>query len=146
VLTATFVRHRGGRDHIYVQRANGTELHWQFPTYGDGLPHDLVHLVVESGLGMTGGFWGLIDDGAEITLVDNEATIVGASDDWSGLRLAEAAVASFGAESSGGVAQNYTIPSSYAPEPLVAIRQRLVALQAEWAALPDRGSLRLTFG
>ena len=28
---------------------------------GDGLPHDLCHLVVEDGLELSEGFWGLFD-------------------------------------------------------------------------------------
>ncbi len=153
MLTATFVRHRGARDHIYVTRADGTEVSWQFPTYGDGLPHDLVHLVVEDGLAMSDGFWGLVDRGADVTLVNNQATIVrdgrplvdDTSVDWEGLRAAEAAVAGIGGPGD-GVARGYVIPASYAPPELVAIRLRLSELQRDWTALPDRGSITLSFG
>ncbi len=111
MLTATFVRHRGGRDHIYVTRADGTVVHWKFPAYGDGLPHDLVHLVVESGLEMRDGFWGLIDRGA-----------------------------------GDGVQRGYVIPAAYVPPELAAVRLRLLDLQRGWAALPDRGSITVSFG
>jgi len=75
-LTASFVRHRDRRDRIYVARENGTSIFWDFPTYGDRLPHDLCHLVVEEGLGVESGFWGLVDQGVDVKLIDNQATLV----------------------------------------------------------------------
>ncbi len=153
VLTATFVRHRGGRDHIYVTRADGTEVHWQFPASGDGLPHDLVHLVVESGLEMRDGFWGLIDRGADVAVVDNEPTLVrggrplveDTAFDGDGLRAAEAAVGGLGPPGD-GVQRGYVIPAAYVPPELAAVRLRLLDLQRDWAALPDRGSITVSFG
>ena len=75
-LTVAFVRHRERRDRIYVTRQDGTSIFWDFPSYGDRLPHDLMHLVVEDGLGIVNGFWGMVDAGAEVTLIDNQATLV----------------------------------------------------------------------
>ena len=46
-MKASFVRTEGAPDRIYVVRSDGSETSWSFPTYGDGLPHDLCHLVVE---------------------------------------------------------------------------------------------------
>ncbi|MDQ3570648.1 MAG: hypothetical protein M3450_12995 [Actinomycetota bacterium] len=79
MLDATFVRRRGSRDRVYVTRADGTSTSWHFPSYGDGLPHDLCHLVVEDELGLTDGFWGLIDQGVEVRLVNNQATLCAAT-------------------------------------------------------------------
>jgi hypothetical protein len=101
MLEATFVRRRGQRDRVYVVRSDQTTTGWDFPTYGDGLPHDLCHLVVEDALGMASGFWGLVDRGVEVALIDNEITLVrdGTSlvedpeFDFSGLTEAEEAVA-----------------------------------------------------
>jgi hypothetical protein len=75
-LEVSFVRHRHRRDRIYVTRPDGTSLSWDFPTYGDRLPHDLVHLVVEDGLGIDQGFWGLVAGGVDVRLIDNQATLV----------------------------------------------------------------------
>src|ERR1700722_9190992 len=75
-LTASFVRHRQRRDRIYVTRGDGTSISWDFPTYGDRLPHDLCHLVVEEGLGIERGFWGLVDQGVDVKPIDNQATLV----------------------------------------------------------------------
>jgi len=76
MLEVTFVRKRGSRDRVYVTRSDGTSTGWDFPSYGDGLPHDLCHLVVEDGLGLSEGFWGLVDHHAEVGLVNNETTLM----------------------------------------------------------------------
>lgn len=104
MLEVSFVRRRGQRDRVYVHRDDGTELDWSFPTYGDNLPHDLCHLVVEDGLGLTEGFWGLVDQGVVVGLVNNEATLLRdgiplvdhPGVDFSGLVEAEGAVAVLG--------------------------------------------------
>jgi hypothetical protein len=104
MLTATFVRRRGQRDHVYVTRGDGTEAAWAFPTYGDTLPHDLCHLVIEDELGLRDGFWGLVDRHVEVGLVNNQATLLRDGEpllgqpgvDFSGLQAAEAAVAVLG--------------------------------------------------
>src|SRR5579859_7414385 len=101
MLEVSFVRRRGSRDRVYVTRDDGSSTGWDFPSYGDGLPHDLCHLVVEDELCLTEGFWGLVDQGVDVGLVNNQATLlrdgrplvehIGA--DFSGLTEAEAAVA-----------------------------------------------------
>src|SRR5205085_7988244 len=87
-----------------VHRGDGSSTGWDFPSYGDGLPHDLCHLVVEDELGLTEGFWGLVDQGVEVDLVDNQATLMRDGKpltehpdaDFRGLMQAEAAVAALG--------------------------------------------------
>lgn len=104
VMTVSFVRHRGRRDHVYVTRNDGSTTDWEFPSYGDDLPHDLCHLVVEDGLGIALGFWGLVDQGVDVRLVNNQATLVrrgkplveDPNDDFSDLHRAEQAVALLG--------------------------------------------------
>ncbi|HSH59033.1 MAG TPA: hypothetical protein VK988_05200 [Acidimicrobiales bacterium] len=76
MVEVAFVRRRGGRDRVYVTRADGTSTGWDFPSYGDWLPHDLCHLVVEEELGLIDGFWGLVDRGVEVGLVNNQATLL----------------------------------------------------------------------
>ena len=101
MLEASFVRNRGGRDRVYVTRSDGTSTGWDFPTYGDGLPHDLCHLVVEDCLGLAGGFWGLVDQHVDVGLVNNEPTLIRDGKplveqpgvDFTGLTQAEEAVA-----------------------------------------------------
>ena len=95
------MRNRGSRDRVYVTRSDGTSTGWVFPTYGDGLPHDLCHLVVEDGLGLSEGFWGLVDQHVDVGLVNNEPTLMRDGRplvdqpgvDFAGLTRAEEAVA-----------------------------------------------------
>ena len=101
MLEVSFVRNLGSRDRVYVTRGDGTATGWDFPTYGDGLPHDLCHLVVEDGLGLTEGFWGLVDQHVDVGLVNNEPTLMldgkplveQPGVDFAGLTQAEEAVA-----------------------------------------------------
>ena len=103
-MQVSFVRHRGRRDHVYVLRSDGSSADWDFPSYGDDLPHDLCHLVVEDALGIVEGFWGLVDGGMDVTLIENQATLVrngkplieDPSVDFSDLNRAEQAVALLG--------------------------------------------------
>jgi hypothetical protein len=105
VLEASFVRRRGSRDRVYVTRSDGTTTGWDFPSYGDGLPHDLCHLVVEEALGLSEGFWGLVDRHVEVGLVNNAPTLMRDGRplveqpgiDFSGLTRAEQMVAVLGA-------------------------------------------------
>jgi hypothetical protein len=76
MLEVTFVRRRGARDRVYVIRSDGTSSGWDFPSYGDALPHDLCHLVVENELALVEGLWGLIDQGVDVTVVKNQATLM----------------------------------------------------------------------
>jgi len=104
VIKVSFVRHRGHRDHVYVTRSDGSSTGWEFPSYGDNLPHDLCHLVVEDGLGIARGFWGLVDQGMDVQLVNGQATLVRGGKplfedpgvDFSDLNRAEQAVALLG--------------------------------------------------
>ena len=65
ILRARFVRIAGQKDRVYVVRPDGSEVSWSFPTYGDQLPHDLVHLIVESAAGLAAGFWGRVAAGVD---------------------------------------------------------------------------------
>src|SRR5580700_2664453 len=76
MLDVTFVRRRNSRDRVYVARRDGTSISWDFPSYGDGLPHDLCHLVVEDNLGFANGLWGLVDQGVGIGLINNELALM----------------------------------------------------------------------
>ena len=82
MLKATFVRIAGERDRIYVTRSDGSEVSWSFPSYGDGLPHDLVHWVVESCCGLRAGFWGRVDGGADPAAITVQANRVGGKDKY----------------------------------------------------------------
>lgn len=72
-LRASFLRRPAQSDLVSARRRDGSEVCWRLPTYGGGLPHDLVHLVVESAFGLSRGFWGLVDAGADPARVNAEA-------------------------------------------------------------------------
>jgi hypothetical protein len=145
-LRAVFVRRRGQRDRVYVTRTDGSTTGWDFPSYGDGLPHDLCHLVIEDALGLRGGFWGLVDRGTEVALVDNQATLMrdgqplashqGA--DIEGLLEAEQVVARLS-----GLAGGTDQPTSEAES---IATQRLDALRHQWGALADGEAITLSYG
>ncbi len=126
LLTATFTRRPGQHDLVHVVRTDGTETEWDFPSYGDALPHDLVHFVVEQGIGLTDGFWGLVDDGAEVVIVGDQAVLSRNGEplrepvvDFSGLIKAEEAVALLGPkpalESVGALMIARLAPDSFSP-------------------------------
>lgn len=133
---------------------------WAFPTYGDGLPHDLCHLVVEDELGLLDGFWGLVDQQVEVGLVDNQATLMRDGRpladqpgvDLSGLTQAEAAVAALGSpmrlvepdELDGGRARA-ELAVGATPEAARRISARLEALARAWRSLEDGGAITLSF-
>ena len=60
-MQITFIK--GQReDRIAIRRDDGSQAETRFPHKGP-VPHDAVHLFVESGLGLGNGFWGLIAHG-----------------------------------------------------------------------------------
>jgi hypothetical protein len=83
-MRARFVRTEGQRDRVYVTRTDGTETSWAFPSYGDALPHDLVHLVVEAAFGVRRGFWGRVDEGLDVARINAQANRAGGKDKYVG--------------------------------------------------------------
>ena len=74
-LSVRFTRLRAECDLVEVRRADGSVLSWEFPTHVSRLPHDLCHLVVEEGLGIGFGFWGLVSRGVDVRIVDDYAEL-----------------------------------------------------------------------
>jgi hypothetical protein len=162
-MEVTFVRHRERRDRVYVTRGDTTSAAWDFPSYGDMLPHDLCHLVVEDALGIAGGFWGLVARGVEVALIDGQATLVRdgrplveqPDTDFSDLIRAEEAVAMVGPVGrqfeqtitrTGPTALGFTGPDGATEEGVAVARARLAELGARWRDLEDGDSITLTYG
>jgi len=164
ILSASFVRVRGERDRIYVHRSNGTEVSWVFPTYGDGLPHDLVHLVAESAFGLKNGFWGRVDAGVDPARINDEANRRGGADKYQGfgedrdeLILAEGLAAGpyFDEELSDEAVKNHIgelcerMMAKKNPnvtvEQVRRVREALAKLREKWRAIGAKGTLLLTF-
>jgi hypothetical protein len=97
----SFVRARGTQDWIHVVRDDGSELKWPWVKAGGQLPHDLMHYLVETHLGVRDGFWGLVAKGVDFGFLaeaaDRIATGASGTDldgrDSAGLVLAECLVA-----------------------------------------------------
>src|SRR5215468_6359649 len=81
-MKIAFVRTQGMPDRVYVTRTDGTETSWSFPTFGSYVPHDLVHLVVETAFGLSQGFWGRVDAGVDVARINAEANRTGGANKY----------------------------------------------------------------
>jgi hypothetical protein len=163
VLRATFVRTLGQPDRVYVVRPDGSEVSWTFPTYGDALPHDLVHLVVESAAGLRDGFWGRVARGIDPARVNAMADGAagklgekyrGFGDDLTELQQAEALAAypwlvDDAALRDGLLAAWRAQTGAGCAEPDAArveqVRVALTRLIARWRGLVPKGALAVEF-
>jgi hypothetical protein len=163
-LRARFVRTVGERDRVYVRRSDGSETSWVFPTYGDGLPHDLVHLVVERDFGVRDGFWGRVDRGVEPAKINELANRGGGAGKYAAFgedlrelfvaeALANAAWSVTGEDLATRHAQlvntcanlAWPAPARFSVEALGEAERRLRELQAKWRAAVPKGTLELEF-
>jgi hypothetical protein len=164
MLKASFVRTLGERDRIYVTRSDGTGVNWAFPTYSGVPPHDMIHLIVESAFGVTHGFWGRVDAGADPGVIAARANRRGGrdkyaafGDDLSGLQLAEA-LANSGwlmNDSPAEVLQNQIVaacrevslpaPVTLSTELTTQVRSVLKHLATQWKGLTPKGAIQLQF-
>jgi hypothetical protein len=148
-MRVSFVRHRGRRDHVFVTRSDGSVAAWAFPSYGDDLPHDLSHLVIEEALGIARGFWGMVDAGMNVAPIDDQSTLVrdgkplieDPDTDFSDLKRAEQAVAFFGPV--GHVWSELGFDPS--EETILSIQDHLDELRREWRRLDDGGAIIIDY-
>jgi hypothetical protein len=109
--------------------------------------------VVEEGLGIVDGFWGLVDQGVEVRLVDNQATLVRDGRplveqpgvDFSDLMQAEEAVALL--EPTGIVTEqvDFGLPAGSSPDVVALVRRRLRDLGKRWRGLQDGEAITLLY-
>jgi hypothetical protein len=153
-VEVSFVRTVGAADRIYVRRSGGGEASWSFPTYGDVLPHDLVHLVVESAFGVRDGIWAAIDAGVDPARANAMATRAGGKDKFRGtgldrpgvLRSEDLANAGWFIRDDDGVRAALAEAGVAATaDEVAAARARLDELGARWRDLRPKGALRLAF-
>ena len=164
MLKASFVRTIGERDRIYVARSDGSEVNWAFPTYGDALPHDLIHLVVEAAFGLAQGFWGRVDAGADPGAIMADANRRGGSNKFAGfgtamseLQLAEALAnpgwlvgepptASLHERIIAACRESgLAAPDTLSAERIDQVRVVLKLLSSKWRRLSPKGTLHLAF-
>ena len=163
-MTIRFVRIAGQADRIYVKRSNGSEVAWDFPTFGNEIPHDMVHLVVESLFGLSKGFWGRVDAGVDPKKVNEMANRRGGANKYAGFgeNLSELYLAEALAGLSWQLREltpadrlaafrttceklSLTPPPNVTEESLAAAEGRINELRAEWRARLPKGTLELTF-
>jgi len=163
-LRARFVRTVGERDKVYVRRSDGSETSWVFPAMGAGLPHDLVHLVVEQEFGVHEGFWGRIDRGVDPAAINMQANRTGGKGKYAGfgpdlreLLLAESLAgcgwfmpgvddATRHSEIVRQCGENgVEVPARVTPAALGEVDRKLRELQVKWRTLVPKGTLELDF-
>ena len=160
-LVIRIKKHRDGTAALTCTRADGTAT-WQrqrgaqatfFPR------HDLTHYAVETVLGHRRGFYGLVAEGWDLTDfgapwprgrmpadMDPSELIVGFLDTEraSGGRWS---AADFNEKAAGYYRDHKltTTPPTLTDEQLASVRQRRAELFAEWDAVPDGGTIELSF-
>lgn len=163
MLRATFVRTEGQPDRVYVWWPGGAEVSWSFPSYGDALPHDLVHLVVEAAARLTDGFWGRVERGVDPARINAVANATGGTladkyagfgADITGLLHAEALAAypwlvdDAELRDAQLAAWRDGVGAAF-PEPdaaqIALVRTTLTSLTRRWRALLPKGSLAIAF-
>src|SRR5215471_13787068 len=162
VMKIAFVRTEGMPDRVYVTRTDGTETSWSFPTFGSYVPHDLVHLVVETAFGLGQGFWGRVDAGVDVARVNAEANRKGGINkyakfgtDRSELYISEILAATRWADgtltdeelmrSIGETCSNQSlsIPHNLSTASVHQVRDTLDILCGRWIELLQKGALNL---
>ncbi|HZV01639.1 MAG TPA: hypothetical protein VFF73_33320 [Planctomycetota bacterium] len=158
------MRTRGAPDRVYVHRDDGSETGWSFPTYGDELPHDLVHLVVETVFDVKEGFWGRVARGvdpARLNALANrqggKAKYAGFGDDLSELHLAEALANARWADAQATDEERrddmarecakagIELPASATLAAIARARTELAGLRDRWRSIVRKAAIELTF-
>lgn len=159
-MEIAFVRTGGPRDRFHVTRDDGSEASWTFPSYGDALPHDLVHFVCERELGVRDGLFGRIARGADLARINARANRVGGRDKYAALgedlagvlwseALATAPWSRTNAEILEALRESCRrvglAPRGLTPEDLSRTREAIAAMAARWRRLGSREAIHLTF-
>ena len=156
-MEVSFVRSQGSKDRIYVRRTNGTEVSWVFSSFGNYIPHDLAHLVVEAAFGLRQGFWGRVDAGVDPGRVNADANRLGGPDKFAayGPDQVELMVAEFLANTRWGdsdlpdenlsaeILRNCPMLTPFTTERIAQVRRTLDSLCGRWIELVPKGAIRV---
>jgi hypothetical protein len=144
------------RDHVYVERDDGTRLDWAWPS--GTVPHDLVHLIVEGRMGIARGVWGQVaagasfpaqpsppgarrkaeaqgEEGRELLLA--EAAVAAATRMMHGIEMTPEACAREVREAAG----QHAAALRLSVDDVTSLRDELRALAQRWCALAPRSAL-----
>ena len=146
-MTIRFVRIAGEKDRVYVRRSDGSETSWTFPTFGNEVPHDMVHLVVEKHFRLRQGFWGRVDRGVDPKVINEQANRKGGKDKYAG--FGEDLSELYLAETLAALASGYRDPKQFPPdvteESFTPVDRELNELRAKWCTLLPKGTIELSF-
>ena len=158
-LVATRLGPGERHDRLHCVRADGTATEVLMPRQG-ALPHDLIHAVVESALGFSDGFIGLVAKGADIAFAakqfheyvdpDRHAQVAQAESVvealqaqlWSGAFDAEAFA--YGVATACAM-RGVATPDFRECDPQARLFAPVRALGLAWAALPPQAQWSLVF-
>ncbi|MGZ5202693.1 MAG: hypothetical protein ACXWC4_23265 [Telluria sp.] len=144
-------------DHLRCVRRDGSETSCPMPRQGI-LPHDLVHYVVETGLGWRHGFLGQVAGGRDISFLTEYLHDPGNREAADQAIQAEALVESLQAQLwSGGfdremfmeglrgacAVRGRAVPDLSGIDVEEALYRRVLELTARWQQVPFHGSLEL---
>jgi hypothetical protein len=160
-----FVRARGASDWVHVRRDDGTRVKWPWRKAGRQPPHDLMHHLVEGHLGLPGGFWELVAQGADFGFLAGEADRIARGGaptgldgrDSSGLVTAECVVAAVStatwsrADDGQCLAwirehcadRRVPVPATITADALARAREHIATTLAAWDGLTEGGALRV---
>jgi len=157
-VRVAFVKTGGPRDRVHVERADGSEASWAFPSYGPStLPHDLVHFVVEVQMGLRDGVFGSVARGADLMRINERANRVGGEDAYAALGedvwlsevLANVPWRGTDAQIREAIAHNAeqmgVSTAGLRPEDLRRLRDALVDMRERWRSLDRGAGLHLTW-
>jgi hypothetical protein len=158
-MQISFVRTHSAPDRVYVVRTNGTEVSWSFPTFGNYIPHDLVHLVVEAFFGLKSGFWGRVDAGIDVARINEDANRKGGPNKYAAfglnqeeLLLSEALAATRWGDSTlsdetiaAELLRNNPALAPLGTDRVVAVRDKLDELCRLWITLVPKGTIKSRF-
>jgi hypothetical protein len=158
-LIATRLGPGDRHDRLRCVRADGSASECTMPRQG-ALPHDLIHLVVESALGFDNGFLGLVARGADIDFAGKQFHEYIDPERHAQVAQAESVVEALQAQLWAGAfdadAFAYGVEMACAmrkvPMPVLsrcdartALFDRVVALGRAWNGLPSRAQWTLSF-
>ncbi|MCA9603963.1 MAG: hypothetical protein KC619_00080 [Myxococcales bacterium] len=159
-MEIVFVRTGTRRDRFHVTRDDGSEASWAFPSYGDALPHDLVHFVCERELGVRDGIFGAIARGADLERINAKANRAGGKDkyaafgpDLEGVLWSEALATAPWSATDDAIVEALRASCrrmgvelrALSREDLARTREAMAKMAARWRRLAPREAIHATF-